>query len=33
MESIAITPAERKDLIVRMKREWQPSRRLRMHTS
>jgi len=31
MESIAIAPAERKDLIVRMKREWQPSRRLRMH--
>jgi putative transposase len=31
MQSIAITPAERKDLILRMKREMKPSRRLRMH--
>jgi putative transposase len=31
MESIAIAPAERKDLISRMKRESKPSRRLRMH--
>jgi transposase len=31
MESIAITSAERKDLISRMKRERKPSRRLRMH--
>jgi putative transposase len=31
MESIAITSAERKDLISRMKRESKPSRRLRMH--
>jgi transposase len=31
MESIALTPKERKDLIVGMKRERKPSRRLRMH--
>jgi putative transposase len=31
MQSITITPEERKDLIVRMKRERKPSRRLRMH--
>src|SRR5215210_67455 len=31
MESIAIAPQERKDLIVEMKREQRPSRRLRMH--
>jgi putative transposase len=31
MESIAIAPSERKDLIVRMKREAKPSCRLRMH--
>ena len=31
MESITIAPIERKDLIVRMKRESRPSRRLRMH--
>ncbi len=31
MESIAIAPAERKDLIRLMKREMKPSRRLRMH--
>ncbi len=31
MQSIAIAPQERKDLIVRMKRERRPSRRLRMH--
>ncbi len=31
MQSIAIAPAERKDLISRMKRESKPSRRLRMH--
>jgi DNA invertase Pin-like site-specific DNA recombinase len=31
MESIAITSAERKDLISQMKRESKPSRRLRMH--
>jgi putative transposase len=31
MESIAITSAERKDLISSMKREIKPSRRLRMH--
>ncbi len=31
MEGITIAPAERKDLIVGMKRESRPSRRLRMH--
>ena len=31
MESIAIAPGERKDLIRQMKRESRPSRRLRMH--
>jgi putative transposase len=31
MESIAVAPAERKDLISRMKRESKPSSRLRMH--
>ena len=31
MEGITIAPTERKDLIVRMKRECRPSRRLRMH--
>ena len=31
MQSIAITSAERKDLISLMKREIKPSRRLRMH--
>lgn len=31
MEGITIAPSERKDLIVRMKRESRPSRRLRMH--
>ncbi len=31
MQSITLTPKERKDLIVRMKRERHPSRRLRMH--
>lgn len=31
MESITIAPEERKDLILRMKRESRPSRRLRMH--
>ncbi len=31
MESIAITPGERKNLILGMKREIKPSRRLRMH--
>lgn len=31
MESIALTPEERKSLIRKMKRETQPSRRLRMH--
>ncbi len=31
MQSIAIAPEERKDLIRKMKRERQPSRRLRMH--
>ena len=31
MQSITLTPKERKDLIVRMKRERKPSRRLRMH--
>jgi putative transposase len=31
MQSIALTPQERKDLICRMKRERRPSRRLRMH--
>lgn len=31
MEGITIAPTERKDLIVRMKRESRPSRRLRMH--
>lgn len=31
MESIAIAPKERKDLIAKMKREMKPSRRLRMH--
>jgi len=31
MHSITITPSERKDLIQKMKRERQPSRRLRMH--
>ena len=31
MESIIIAPRERKDLILRMKRESKPSRRLRMH--
>src|SRR5918997_431430 len=31
MESIAIAPQERKSLIVEMKREATPSRRLRMH--
>jgi hypothetical protein len=31
MQSIAIAPSERKDLIREMKRERQPSRRLRMH--
>ena len=29
--SIVMTPNERKDLIVKMKRERRPSRRLRMH--
>ena len=31
MEGITIAPTERKNLIVRMKREIRPSRRLRMH--
>jgi putative transposase len=31
MQSITLTPKERKELIVRMKRERKPSRRLRMH--
>ncbi len=31
MQSITLTPKERKDLIARMKRERKPSRRLRMH--
>ena len=31
MESISLTPQQRKDLILRMKRETKPSRRLRMH--
>ncbi len=31
MEGITIAPTERKDLIVGMKRECRPSRRLRMH--
>src|SRR5918998_5941141 len=31
MQSIAIAPQERKDLIQKMKRERRPSRRLRMH--
>jgi putative transposase len=31
MQSIIIAPEERKDLILRMKREAKPSRRLRMH--
>jgi DNA-directed RNA polymerase specialized sigma24 family protein len=31
MQSIAIAAKERKDLIVRIKREIRPSRRLRMH--
>ena len=31
MQSIAIAPEERKDLIQKMKRERRPSRRLRMH--
>jgi len=31
MESITIAPQEHKDLIIRMKRESKPSRRLRMH--
>jgi len=31
MESISLTPQQRKDLIFRMKRETKPSRRLRMH--
>ena len=31
MQSITLTPEERKDLIVGMKRERKPSRRLRMH--
>lgn len=31
MQSIALTPKERKELIRRMKRERKPSRRLRMH--
>jgi putative transposase len=31
MQSIVMTPKERKDLIVKMKRERRPSRRLRMH--
>ena len=31
MESITLAPQERKDLIVGMKRESKPSRRLRMH--
>ena len=31
MQSITLTPKERKDLICRMKRERKPSRRLRMH--
>ena len=31
MESIAIAPSERKELIRMMKREVKPSRRLRMH--
>jgi hypothetical protein len=31
MEGITIAPTEHKDLIVRMKRESRPSRRLRMH--
>jgi DNA invertase Pin-like site-specific DNA recombinase len=31
MESITIAPRERKDLILRMKRESKPSRRLWMH--
>jgi putative transposase len=31
MEGITIAPTERKDLIIRMKRERRPSRRLRMH--
>jgi hypothetical protein len=31
MQSITLTPKERKDLIVGMKRESKPSRRLRMH--
>ena len=31
MESISLTPQQRKDLIIEMKRERKPSRRLRMH--
>jgi transposase len=31
MRSIILTPQQRKDLIVQMKREMKPSRRLRMH--
>jgi hypothetical protein len=31
MQSITITPQQRKDLIFEMKRERRPSRRLRMH--
>ncbi|ABG04849.1 hypothetical protein Rxyl_1901 [Rubrobacter xylanophilus DSM 9941] len=31
MQSIALTPKERKNLVARMKRERKPSRRLRMH--
>jgi hypothetical protein len=30
MESISLTPQQRKDLIIEMKRETKPSRRLRM---
>lgn len=31
MENIIIAPSERKSLIIEMKREWKPNRRLRMH--
>jgi hypothetical protein len=31
MQSITITPQQRKDLIIEMKRERRPSRRLRRH--
>ncbi len=31
MQSITLTPKERNDLVIRMKRERKPSRRLRMH--